>query len=580
MPETILNPAKEAAKEAHNQIRKCIDEGKSFLVEAGAGSGKTYSLIEALKYLINERGTGLIRKYQQVACITYTNTAVKEIETRIDKHPAIIPSTIHSFCWSIIAGFQIYLKEELKKIEKWKEKFAEEEIDEIDKFKVEYKDPARREIKGDCITIWHDDVLELTVHLLEKEKFRTILANKFPIILIDEYQDCDERIANALKSNILQPGGKLLIGFFGDSWQKIYDNVCGEIKDANLEVIKLKSNFRSVPVIVDFLNNMRTELPQKVSNPEEDGIVAVYHSNDWSGSRKTGQHWEGDLPDPDAHKGLEVLKMHLMDEGWDFSPEKTKILMLTHMVLSKEQGYEDLAGIFPNNDSFVKKENPHIKFFADILEPACKAYLKRKYGEMFDIIGTRTPKITKHADKIGWTADFDKLIQLRSEATIGEVLDHLRKTKRPYLPEEVEHRERELEKIIETPLVEEPIYIEQLRKLRNISYQDIIRVTEFIENNTPFSTKHGVKGTESENVLVVFGRGWNKYNWNEYLEWVSTGIPTGKESKYERNRNLFYVSCSRAKKRLALFFTQKLSDTALATLSGWFKTENIYSLRF
>lgn len=33
--------------------------------------------------------------------------------------------------------------------------------------------------------------------------------------------------------------------------------------------------------------------------------------------------------------------------------------------------------------------------------------------------------------------------------------------------------------------------------------------------------KHGVKDAEFENVLVVVGRGWNKYNFGKMLENVS-----------------------------------------------------------
>jgi DNA helicase-2/ATP-dependent DNA helicase PcrA len=101
---------------------------------------------------------------------------------------------------------------------------------------------------------------------------------------------------------------------------------------------------------------------------------------------------------------------------------------------------------------------------------------------------------------------------------------------------------------------------------------------KFIEEKTPFSTKHGVKGAEFENVLVVFGKGWNKYNFNQMLEWARGPIPKGKEESFERNRNLFYVSCSRPKKRLALLFTHKLSSEALATISEWFGKDTIRSL--
>ncbi|WP_345799373.1 3'-5' exonuclease [Paraflavitalea sp. CAU 1676] len=82
-------------------------------------------------------------------------------------------------------------------------------------------------------------------------------------------------------------------------------------------------------------------------------------------------------------------------------------------------------------------------------------------------------------------------------------------------------------------------------------------------DNTRFSTKHRVKGTQFDNVLIVLCRGWNHYNWKQMLEWAHDGIPADKQDTFERNRNLFYVSCSRPKHRLALLFTQEFSEISL-----------------
>ena len=42
----------------------------------------------------------------------------------------------------------------------------------------------------------------------------------------------------------------------------------------------------------------------------------------------------------------EALKQRLIAEGWDFAPEKTKVLMLTHNALAAQQGYPTIAAIF------------------------------------------------------------------------------------------------------------------------------------------------------------------------------------------------------------------------------------------
>ena len=58
MTERILssNPAEEAAKRALEAVYQCIRERKHFRLEAGAGAGKTYSLVKALNYVIENQG--------------------------------------------------------------------------------------------------------------------------------------------------------------------------------------------------------------------------------------------------------------------------------------------------------------------------------------------------------------------------------------------------------------------------------------------------------------------------------------------------------------------------------------------
>lgn len=58
------------------------------------------------------------------------------------------------------------------------------------------------------------------------------------------------------------------------------------------------------------------------------------------------------------------------------------------------------------------------------------------------------------------------------------------------------------------------------------------------------------------------------------LEWFGE-VPRGKAETFERNRNLFYVACSRPKKQLAILFTQLLTDKALRKVKSLFGRENV-----
>ncbi len=568
-----MNPAEKAAQAALLTIFSCINNGDSFRLEAGAGAGKTHSLIEALHYVIENYGRKLLRLRQQVACITYTNVACDEIKSRIDNHPAVLPSTIHAFCWSLIKDFQPFLRTTLPTLDKWPEKL--EEGGGIGGQEIRY-DLGYRNVTDSYVTVNHDDVLSLTVALMEMAKFRQILNARYPIIFIDEYQDTSTELAMALEKHILGHQQSALVGLFGDHWQKIYTHGIGRIEHPALKIIGKGANFRSVKTIVDTLNRIRPELPQAVKDLDSKGTVAVYHTNAWIGERRKGGHWEGDLPSEIAHQHLAGLSKCLSDAGWDLSPEMTKILMLTHKVLAEEQGYGGIANVFSRNEAFTQKEDAHIEFFVDVLEPVCIAYEARRYGEMFLAIGDGIPFVQSRTDKSLWAKDMTELLKLRETGTIGNVVDHLRRTKRPRLPERVERREQELEQVPANTEPEKSSLI-NLRKLREVPYREVSMLAQFLNDHSPFATKHGVKGAEFENVLVVIGRGWNMYNFNQMLEWAYEGIPSGKQDTYERNRNLFYVVCSRPKTRLALLFTQKLSTKALAALENWFGTNNVHS---
>ena len=71
MPEVLVaNPAEVAAQRALDEMFRCIRERKSFRLEAGAGAGKTYSLVKALQLIIDEEGAHFVRRHQQDESIT------------------------------------------------------------------------------------------------------------------------------------------------------------------------------------------------------------------------------------------------------------------------------------------------------------------------------------------------------------------------------------------------------------------------------------------------------------------------------------------------------------------------------
>jgi DNA helicase-2/ATP-dependent DNA helicase PcrA len=570
------SPARAAARVAQARIHAAIDASRSFCVEAGAGAGKTYSLVEALNHVTRSRGRDLARSRQQVACITYTNVATDEIVRRTDHHPAIACSTIHAFCWMLIQPFQPFLRGIVNHSEAWRDILAENQLPDIGLRRIDYE-LGRRSINDAQATLHHDDIIQATVALLAEPKFRMVVASRFPIIFVDEYQDTDKALARALIEHVLPSPRGPLLGFFGDHWQQIYDDGCGGIVSDLLERIDKGANFRSVPVIVNALNVMRRELPQAVDDPAATGSVAIYHTNGWAGERQTRQPWTGDLPSDAATTTVNRLMERLGGEGWDFAPDVTKVLMLTHRVLAARQGYGSFVDLFSYNDSYIKREDPHMAFLLDVVEPLCLAYEERRMAQVFEIAGARTHAIQSLADKSAWARDLDALLALRNTGSIGEVLDLVRRTRRPQLSEAVESREAALNQQAESGDERHADRVARLQGLRQVPYQQVRALWRFVNDHTPFATKHSVKGAEFENVLMVVTRGWNNYNFVQFLERATNPPSLGHQDRerYERNRNLWYVCCSRPKRRLAVLFTQLVSPPAMQTLESWFGREAI-----
>lgn len=579
----LSNPAIKASEEALKNLFQIIDSKKCFRFEAGAGAGKTYSLIKALQYLIGKNSGVLLKNNQQIACITYTNVAVEQISIHTDHNPIIFAGTIHAFGWGLIKGLQKQMLSLIPNLsDRWKERI--EESGGIKQQIIKY-DLGHPRITEEEISLHHDDVIKIFSDFLYKDKFKSILFSRFPIILIDEYQDTNKTLADSIVHNLIENDKRFLIGLFGDHWQKIYgSDVCGLITSSEGKIVEIKknANFRSDKNIVESLNRIRPDLPQNEKEPNSTGEITVFLSNEWKGARRKDNHWQGDLPSDIAHAYLVETQARLIKNGWDFDPNNTKILMLTNNVLADEQGYRNLTSIFRNTDDYLKKNDPYIAFLSDYVEPVCSSFEKKKYGEMFKAVGLNTIQIKKHEDKLTWIRDIRELINIRNKGTIGDVIEFLKKTEKPHLSSKVESAEKKWLQLSlltdKEELEKEKDFFEKIISIKALKYSELIALSKYLDDKTPFSTKHGVKGAEFENVLVVFGRGWNNYNWNDFLEWSKNGIKNGKEESYERNRNLFYVSCSRPKKRLALLVTQLLSESSVEMLKLWFGPQNISSL--
>ena len=481
----------------------------------------------------------------------------------------MLVDTIHAFCWGCMSQFQSVLRTEVGQLERHAEKIAE--VGGVGNRRIEY-DLGYFGIHDDRITLYHDDIPELMAKLLAMPKFQQIFTASYPVVFIDEYQDTNDEFMAALATHFLESKTGPLIGLFGDHWQTIYRDDFDLAALPNVEGVDKGSNFRSVSAVVDMLNRLRPSLPQVVDDETALGEARAFHANSYAGARTDTAHSKLDTPPDVTRAYVAALRKQLQDEGWDFSPGVTKVLMLTHAALATEQGYPSIVEVFKSHqDAISKLDDVTLEFLGRVVEPVCAAYKAKKYGQMFEVLGRRG-SLHKPSDKQAWAEDMKSLEALRENGTVGDVLDLLKKTRRPRLPDNVSRREDDMAAF--DPTAEEPERpsVNRHRRLRDVKYQEVVNLVRFVDGSTPFATQHSVKGAEFENVLVVFGGGWNHYNWPRMLEYMVAGAkPTVAHQKgFNRARNLFYVSVSRPKRRLAVLFTQTMSDKSLGVLNTLF----------
>ena len=100
----IRNEDQDKEKAILYQLFQHSDRFESTVFNSGAGSGKTYALVECLKYIVEKNRERLKHHNQKIACITYTNVAANNIKAQIGASDIVEIATIHDRVWHIISG--------------------------------------------------------------------------------------------------------------------------------------------------------------------------------------------------------------------------------------------------------------------------------------------------------------------------------------------------------------------------------------------------------------------------------------------------------------------------------------------
>lgn len=598
---------------AFEQISQYLNERKSFVLEAGAGSGKTYTLIQTLNYLIQNKGEEIKKTNQKIVCITYTNVAKNEIIDRIEHNELVIVSTIHEFLWGSIKQYQKQLKFELcilneinlaKDIAKGKDsKYIEKLEDRIDSInKVEYNDSTFNDFEKGLIQ--HDDVIEIAKMMYENYPLLTdIVSAKHPYIFVDEYQDTAEETVFCLIDCLLKRNSKKeVIGFYGDSHQKIYDYGIGDLekyytsRGGQIELVKKEENYRSSQSVVGLLNNFRKNIQQKPQKKIDGSVKFIYWANHPEKPKTKIREFNAEIA-ATKNQFYDTVVKKISELGWIFEGDtNAKVLVLANSRVAKRAGFSNLYSVFSTRFGQSTKErlldrNHHlITYFVGSIDK--KTSQERKIGlehlinfwytgnqnEVIRFIkknGTILNGEFKHGHKKQIAEFLDTLSLNRKDWKIKEVYAFasskgiLSNKKFTEFIERLSIDPKDLTEEEKERQTKDKILYDAFMEL---SYTELQNFWKHVQNNTVFSTKHGTKGEEYTNVLTVIDdTEWvQEYNFKNFFN-DTEEIPERKL----RTRNLFYVECSRTIDNLIVLCLSDLDPAAIANVKTWFGRDNV-----
>lgn len=596
------------------EIESCFSASSpnNFFVFAGAGSGKTRSLINTLNFLDKEQGEKLLMKGKQIAVITYTNAACDEISRRLQYKSIFSVSTIHSFLWELIKNYQVDIKTWImesvqKEIEELKQKQtktsrgkAGEKRAETIKKKTERLAKIRSIQKfsynpnGDNVgydSLSHSEVIKMSTEFIATEPtMQDILTSKYPILLIDESQDTKKELIDALLIVCEKYGEKFIVGMFGDTMQKIYndgkDNLAKCIPDNWVKPVKIM-NHRSAKRIVTLANSIRSSVDdqkQQARSDAEEGTVRLFIT-----SKSNNKEYV-------EKRVAEMMVQDTGDIGWN-DEEDYKSLILEHHMAASRFGFSELYMPLSNSKKFDTSLRegsiPELSILSKLVFPLLVAYQSGNDFEVAKIIRKNSPLLNKEVFITGLNNQVE-LLRKAEEAvellmklwndgkvpTCLEVLKSIRDTGLFKVGNRVDE-------VLADYSQDENEKITALRTALSAPFYELERYALYVSDNTRFATHQGVKGLEFPRVMVILddaqARGFlfsyeKLFGVKAQSDTDEKNAHDGKDPSITRTARLFYVACTRAKKSLAIVaYTENeemVRDTALA--NGWFLENEIY----
>ena len=601
-------------------LEKCIlsTPRKSFFLFAGAGSGKTHSLVLLLKKIRDSIGKDLLVQGKNVAVITFTNAATDEIVNRLDYSLVFHISTIHSFVWDAIKYYQAdikhlycqYIQEDIQKLYEKQEKAKSKTTKtyQSNAEKIEHLKEKLGKAKtiekfvynpngsnAEYNALNHAEVIKISAQMImDNIMLQRIIAQRYPILLIDESQDTKKELVDAFFKIQENFSDIFTLGLLGDQKQRIYtdgkENMVNIIPSEWEQPVK-RMNYRCAKRIVKLANTIGKDLDiyaeQNRKEDAADGLVRLFIVQQ-----------QNEIDKDDIEQTImDIMCNQTHDAKWSGADADVKTLTLEHMMAARRLGFAQFFGPLSKVDkyqmAFLQGKVSELDFFTKEVLPIADS-INGDGRNALEILKAYSPLLSKQNTE----KPYELYLRCRDDSQkVANIVNG-------------NHSIRDVVKVVcSSQLLPVPEVLRQASILSTTDVNDeweedlqawvmvmdlpinMVRgYDDYVNQRTRFDTHQGVKGLEFDRVMVIiddseakgFMFSYDKlFGVKELTEIDKKHIEAGEESSVDRTQRLFYVTCTRAKESLAIVMytsdSEKVKNQAIS--KGWFSEQEIVLLQ-
>jgi DNA helicase-2/ATP-dependent DNA helicase PcrA len=477
----------------------CTD--RNVVCVAGAGTGKTHTLISRICHQVNDLNTDPT----SILCLTFTRNAAFEFESRykLMSENKICPTfgTFHQFCYKLLSMPEFLYKFGYSYcpliIDESQDAYYKDKAKLLSSCKLSNKKLSKNYVPTRSEKFQYDVFFKCYSQLLKKDNVITFdslsshisslfdkndpicseVLSQYRYVYVDEFQDTDPSQWAFVRSFCDSSN----IFVVGDPYQSIYsfrgaspDIMRSLINNPSWTTIRLSTNYRSTQEICDFVNNFVTDR----NDPN-----AIKLKSDRHGQNISFIH------ESDISKQISKL-----------SSEETAVLFRTNEEVRRLSSYLESNNVsFTNNQSNqeeVIQSSLDEHYFAQCVLAKLPQYVRRSLIES------------------SYVSSIDEVIDDRRVISLGEIYCKI------FFDD-----------------VNDFMSSEEFNDIRNMYMNnefdiDSLRISRSVSSLLYIGTIHSVKGLQFKNVIVAS------------FESIYKNIDRGD------NRNLLYVACTRAEDRL------------------------------